>query len=384
MEGNLAINVLNAEVGYGQVGLSGALGYRHEWTDDKVYLNSIQSCDFALSAHAPSRLEVAVDQPVAIAGATHVSFWASAEAQFFINYHHIGSLSLPGDITPWIHVPPGKYTLRIDIANRDWAHTLWLFRQSPYPSEGRLALVTLGCYREAELPGQLRWLFTSAAKHGILVHVYGVNEALGNWFSRKIEGLAAFIGELPDVYSWVVYLDGNDTFVIADEDEIVRKLSEYGTVVTGAEACPWPCRDSTFVERFVAPTIHRFPQAGGWGGERAALLRALWALQLQHYEMKVGKGPEWCYREGRPIENLWDDQFMWQVLHLREPERWFRPDYYWHVIANLTCTNTNPYRKDPFWVDAGRIVTRWNTRPALVHVSGVRKGLAGMWLGILQ
>jgi len=380
----LGIQIQRATLGFGNLGVDGSLGYDFPFTSHKVYLNHRQQCDTAISCHAPSTVEIAVSQPIAVAGATHVSFWASTEASFWIDWHHIGILTEPGDITPWIHLAPGRYKLKTNIVHRDWAHTLWLFRRDEYNPSGRLAIVTVGAYPESELQGKLRWLFGSAAKQGLFVHVHGVNEALGNWFTRKIELLAQFIGSLPNIYQWILYADGNDCIILDDERAIIRALSDYGHVCIGAEACPWPCEDESFVSRFSAPTIHRFPQAGCWGGDRTLLLRALWELQVLHYDLKEGHGPSWCFRDGKPIANLWDDQFLWQVLHCLKPHQFFRPDYFWKVIANLTCTNVNPFITDMFRVERCRIVTRWDTRPVIAHISGWRKELPALWYGIMR
>lgn len=380
----LGIKITQSNVGYGNLGVDGRLGYDYAFTSDKVYLNHRQECEAVISAHAPSTVEITITEPLAVAGATHVSFWASAEANFWIDWHHIGTVREPGDVTPWIHLAPGHYKLKTDIAHKDWAHTLWLFKRDHYDPSGRLALVTVGAYRESELQHKLRWIFSSSAQHGILVHVHGVNEAIGNWFTRKIELLAEFIGSLPDVYQWILYADGNDCMILDDERAVIKALSDYAYVCIGAEACPWPCEDEQFTAMFSAPTIHRFPQAGCWGGHRNLLLRTLWELQMLHYDLKNGIGPSWCFRDGKPIANLWDDQFLWQVLHCVKRHELFQPDYYWKVIANLTCTNVNPFITDTFHIAHNRIVTRWDTRPVVVHVSGWRKELPALWFGIMR
>jgi len=380
---DLGVAIRGFSVGYGRLGIDGRLGYDYSYTDGLVYCNHAQKCDGTISAHAPSSIDIDISKPLSICGATHVSFFAKEPARFWVDEHWIGDLFEPGARTPWINLAPGHYTLNIEIQNKDWAHTLWLFNQCDRSDADRLAVVTVGCYDREVLPIRLRWLFQSAASAGIHVRVHGVGEALGNWFTRKIETLAKFIGNLPPSYEWVLYMDGNDTTVIADEAEIVSALRGYGGVCVGAEACAWPCTEPGFVERFQSPTIHKFPQAGIWGGERIALLRALWELQDLHYRIKIGKGPDFCYKDGVPIANAWDDQFLWQVLHLEYPHRFFVPDYYWSVTANLTCTSVNP-RNSVFSVESGRIVTCWGTRPVAVHVSGWRKELAALWAGILR
>ncbi len=163
---------------------------------------------------------------------------------------------------------------------------------------------------EDQLASKLRFLFATAAKHGILVNVHGVGEPVGNWFTRKIEKMCEFIASLPDAYDWVIYADGTDCLVMADEQEVVDALRTYGTVCVGAEACPWPCTDEDFVSRFTAPTIHRFPQAGCWGGRRADLLRGPMGPYRNNTTTKHGIRPSWCFRDGQLIANAWDDQFM--------------------------------------------------------------------------
>ncbi|MEM4204179.1 MAG: hypothetical protein QXS54_08935 [Candidatus Methanomethylicaceae archaeon] len=374
--------ILQYTVGCGELGLNGLLGYNYGPTDGKVYLNGGIVADAVISAHAPSVVVFSTRRPLALSGATHVSYWADSPAQYWVNDHLVGELRLPGENTAWVEIAPGEYTLRIETKNKNWAHTLWLLKRSSMPSTGRLAVVTVGCYEKTRLAQVLRWLFLSSAAHGVLVHVHGVGEELGNCYSRKIERLADFIGHLPQVYEWIVYLDGTDTLLIGNENEVVASLRDYGTPFIGTEACAFPCSEPSFTHKFKSPTVQRFPQAGIWGGPRKELLRTLWELQDLHYRLKTLRGPDFCYRNGRAIYNLWDDQFLWQVLHLAAPHKYFVPDYYWKLAANITCTSLNPLN-DVFYVLDHRIMTQWGTRPWAIHVSGYDKQPVSLWAGIL-
>lgn len=373
--------VLSEQCGHGRVGLDGDLGYDCHETAGRVLLPDSVAYDRAISAHAPSELVVEVHVSVALSGAAHATF-SGNPAVFWIDDHAIGRVARACQRTPQVHLPPGRYRLRIaPEGNADCKHTLWLLSASSMPREGRLALVTVGCYPRAELHGRLRWLFASAAAHGMLVHVHGIDQPYGNHFSTKIEGLFKTIQALAACYSHAVLLDAVDTMVVAQEGEFREKLDCLGSVVIGAESCAWPLDSQRWRDAFQADTDWRFPNSGCWGGRLdgpQGLLAALLAAQRLHYAAKNGRGPEWLYEDGRAVANLWDDQFCWQAL-VRSGWPGLVVDRRWEVFSNLTCTNLELGRTDRYAPLAGRLVTREGAVPCAIHLPGTGKRYLDLW-----
>lgn len=382
--------IVSEKCGHGKAGIGGKLGFSCRETRDVVLLPERIKYDQVLSAHAPSEVVVDVSPHVAVAGAGHAMFYGNPPVAFWVNDHMIGRITQACTQTPWVHIPPGRYRLRTQVEGDGniRKHTVWIFRASELPPTGRLALVTIGCYPEKSLAGKLRWLYASAAARGILVHVTGVNEAYGNHFTRKIERLFEAIQALPSCYSHVVYLDGVDTFVLAGESEIKTKLDSLGSAVIGTEACCWPCRAPEWKDSLaaLAPDVReRYPNAGTWGGRidgNDGILAALLAVERLHYASKNRRGPEWIYKNGRPLASLWDDQFCWHAL-VRSGYRELFVDYHWEAFANLTCTNVDPQNTERFFVRDGRIVTRKGAQPFAAHLSGGGKQRMGLWANFI-
>lgn len=366
---------VDGSVGYGELAVN-ELGYESTETGIELPVPHRFKADYAVSAHAPSVLMLRTERPVAIAGYAAPSFFGR-RCWCWVDDHAIGHLDERCDVTAFVRLPPGEFRLTIAPEGPNTCcHTAWLLRtdiECP-----RLALVTVGCFSESDLPHQLYWLYRTAARFGILVHVHGVGEQLGNWFTRKIETMRRFIAGLPGVYSHVLYLDGSDSIVLAEESEIIERLQ---SATIGAENCSWPVRDGAWENywrtRF-PDGIGCFPQAAAWGGPRDEILHVLDQLIAWHYRAKDGRAPPWAFRDGAPLASWWDDQFIWQAA-IRDGLP-IRMDHRWEVFAQMACTGTQ-LSADPQRVhsDGTRIITPHGTRPIAAHFSTPGRRFIPVW-----
>ncbi len=380
--------IVDAEVGFGNVATGGSLGYDCPETGGLVATPFTSEYQDVISAHAPSLVTIDVQRAVGIAGASNATY-SGTPVRCWINDHQIGMLSHASQRTPYINLPRGRYVLEMDTMNRDGncKHTLWLVRETPDLEQDRLAVVTVGCYSRHDLADELRWLFASAAKHGMLVHVEGVNEPFGNFYTRKVECVFERMAALPDVYSHAIYVDGRDAMILASESEIKKKLDMIGGSVIGTESCSWPLdEDEEWAKAFTGPTEWVYPQAGNWGGRLngiGSILETLVEVMKLHYRLKHGTGPGWLYKpDGSPRYNPWDDQFMWQAL-VRSGYEPLKRDMEWSLFACPTCTGvdvTNPRYK----FHSGRLIVDGYRAPCAIHLSGAGKRFMNLWGHFLE
>jgi|GEM_PF-5062218 hypothetical protein len=371
-------NVLSAHVGFAELARN-TLGYNTDETEGEVVLRpgTVPTETEILSAHAPSTLEIELPEPVRVAAAANASFHAPQPIRAWIDWHHIGDLASPCDITPWIELPPGRYLLRlIPEGKADAAHTLWLVAPSTKPANGRLALATVGAYPQEELPHALRGLYRTAAARGLFVHVDQAGQPFWNLFTCKIEKFLEFLERLPPCYSHVLFVDGADCLITAGEEELLSKLA---TPIISTEDCSWPVRDDESWKAAFPAGPHRFPNSGVIGGPREALIEVYRRLVELHYLLKNGKGPVWAYRNDNPWTNAWMDQYLWQItIRMRAVD--IALDNAWELSACLTCTHPKLSSNPHFRLIPGGIELATGQRPGVIHLAGPAKSLVDHWL----
>jgi hypothetical protein len=375
-------------IGYGSLGVDGALGYKSPMVADRVMLpERIGNYDRCLSAHAPSQVDVEVTEPVSVCGVMNggCRLHDGGACEFWIDNHWIGDVCNCAEPTPWIHLPPGRYSLRANSTRANWgAHTIWLFRKSDLPVTGRLALFTLGCYPVEHVKTKMKWLHLTAAQKGLYLHVLGVGERRGSWFQEKILRMRKWLADLPGVYSQAVYMDGKDTFVIGDESELVEKLNAFvSPTVIGSENCSMPEEGVEWRQAFVKDTLplECFPQAGGWGGTIRGvdgLVDVLGQIEALRADWIRGIGPDWLL----PYRHFDDDQFLWQAI-FRTSRKNIALDTHFKLFANMTCTNTILCDQARAYPVRDRIVHFSGNEPACIHFSGGGVDRMEEWIGFL-
>jgi hypothetical protein len=368
--------ILSAQVGFAELARN-PLGYNTDETEGEVVLRpgAVPLETEILSAHAPSTLEIELAEPSRVAAAANASFHAPQPVHAWIDWHLIGRLAEPCDVTPWIELPPGRYRLRLVPQGRvDAAHTLWLIAPSDRPATGRLALATVGAFPEKELPHTLRGLYRTAASRGLFVHVDQAGQPFWNLFTCKIEKFLDFIEGLPPVYSHVLFVDGADCLITAGEEELLAKLA---TPVISTEDCSWPVPAEDWKAAFPAGP-HRFPNSGVIGGPREPLAAIYRRLIELHYWLKDNRGPAWAYRNDNPWTNPWMDQYLWQVA-IRLGAVDIALDNAWDLCACLTCTHPKLSSNPHFRLIPGGIELADGRRPGVIHLAGPAKRLIDHW-----
>ncbi|MEM4204479.1 MAG: hypothetical protein QXS54_10465 [Candidatus Methanomethylicaceae archaeon] len=371
------VSLLSSTVGWGQAAID-VLGYRCRETQDRIVVLGAPQWVHAISAHAPSRVTVNIDSPCAIVAATNASFRCEAPITAWIDHHHVATLTRSSQRGPAIHVPPGQYLLKMETSDYRCAHTVWLIYESPQSDKERLAVITIGAFPEAELSKRLQMLFRSCALRGLLVLVAQVGEQYQNHYTNKIVRLTEYINRLPEVYEYILYIDGLDGFLLANENEIRSFLEETRRMVIGAEDCCWPLRDDDFRNRFAVGT-HRFLNAGCWAGHRSDTLNTLSRLTQVREDIVSGK----LQVPGYHPRMLTNDQFIWQVAYL-ERQIDVDLDTEWQFVANLPCTWMYPTDNNYFVINGTRLYTHNGTKPKAVHLPGRGKSCKHLWWGLIE
>jgi len=376
--------IIKHTTAFGTLAMGRHLGYAAPITGDAVLLPAhVGPYTSCISAHAASHVLIEITEPVSIRGALNGSGWlhGGGACEFWVDYHWIGDVQYSGTPTPWIHLPPGKYLLRVKCTNSNaGAHSLWLLRPDTQHRTERLALTTIGCYPEERIKGTLKWLHRSAAQMGIHLHVFGVGEVFSNWYDMKIACLARWLSTLPEPFKYAVYMDGVDTLVLGPEDEIIRALG--GHMLVSAEACCFPESSAHWRQRFQREgTFECFPQAGCWGGP----LRNKHGVidTLAHITDVRERWLHGTIEQLKPYRHFNNDQFLWQATYLLR-ETPLILDHEFGCFANMTCTNTQLHCTDRVRAEGRRIVCRNGNRPPCVHFSGEGKHSFGQWIGFLE
>lgn len=114
----------------------------------------------------------------------------------------------------------------------------------------------------------------SCERVNIDLQLYGT----GNWkgyADGKIRGALEFLRTRTEYIC--MFVDGHDSFLLNGEEEILDVFqSRLASIVISCEKTCWP--DASLGSSYLStipPTPWQYPNAGGWIGTRAALVRAL-------------------------------------------------------------------------------------------------------------
>jgi hypothetical protein len=378
------MNILKGTVGHGDIGLGGSLGYRDDMADGRVALPAwVDPFDHSVSAHAPSDLLVELREPTDLRGAlnagANLTSHNSGPCEFWVNDHWVGDLSFPCETTPWLHLPPGTYRLRIATTHRHWgAHSLWLGRKGAHPSSGRLALVTVGCYPPREVKRQLYWLHRTAARFGLLVHTFGIDTYYQCHYDAKVERMSRWLKDLPSCYDKVLYMDGRDTFVAAGEAYVTARLGD-GVLISGEPTC-WPDRRPEWSALFRGDTDQLYPNAGMWAGPRNKVEDQLGRIREFYLRCLAGS------RVGLVTStNQFDnDQYVWQA-YMAYGGADIATDTHMRLFCTLAWIHANVEGTGRVKAEGCGLVTEYGTRPVCIHFPGgntEKMSYWARWLGL--
>lgn len=351
------------KVGYGEVKCDGTLGYPGvvQMPDDIAF-------NHAISAHANHDLILECKRPIRIRGALNLSadlqYDRDQACEFWLDWHWIGGLRLSGSTTPCISLPPGKYHLRANATpHAGWCHALWLIEYAE-PATERLALVTVGSYRDGELKHVAGRLHESSARRGLFLQSFGVNKPYRGHIDGKIRKLRDWIKAIPEVYTHVMFADCKDVFLLADEKEILSKFHAMNSpIVIGGEENNWPTFNDDFRDAIIGDDITESKaktiNSGLWMAERKAAVNAFDSLVELRDELDQGL----IVHPG--LKTGYDDQFCWQAAKYQKRFD-ARIDYEHNLFMSMWGNNTSPLEA----VHDGRVVTEFKTNPIALHFNG--------------
>lgn len=192
----------------------------------------------------------------------------------------------------------------------------------------------------------------------IKLHGYGEGKNWPGFTIGKIQGPLEFLKTRDEPF--VMFGDGHDTIIIDTAETILDKFQRFGyPVLFSAEKNCWP--DATLAKHFPfpKPPYHnspwRFPNAGGWMGQREAvidMLTAAWEYNNQ-----------WQNDDTRCFVELYLKQYSWRS--------YITFDYGCQIFQ--TMCQTHSHELGP---NGENLVT--HNKPSTLHFNGRVPGI-GLW-----
>ena len=368
--------VQSAACGHGRVAADGTLGYSCALTDHIMAPGAVEGAEF-LSAHAPSRVEVELLRPARVTGFLNATarWMPDNPAVFLVNENPVGLAFGPLEQTLPLTLAPGRHVLRTVCANYDSRHTVWRLDPVAEAPAHRLALVTVGCYPEAESWRSLWHLCQSAVSQDRWLHVMGVGTRLVNLYEAKVVRLREYIAALCEEY--VLFTDGKDSFLAGGEDEVLEEFERMGTdCVVSMERGSCPVWDGEWMSAFprVADARH-FPNSGGWMGTKAGVLRVLDRCRELYALMARGALPGGLRRWQKFAGALMSmDQGLFQLCYLEGSlEGDLESRIFFTELGRAACPLAE--RLD-FYLSNGRLqVKATGATPPVIHFPGPACGV---------
>ncbi len=368
------LQIISAELAHGQLGLGGKLGYSTVG-GDQVVVSDLEPGAITLSAHAPSELLIRTAYPLAVRGVLNGTAAARPwfPATFVIDEHPIGQVQGPFDSTALVFIPPGDHCLRVASRSHEERQTVWILAPSQQPARGlqppKLRIVTIASYPANEAAEVLWPLAESAQYFGQFLSVMGVGTAYGNHAAAKIRRLLAYVKTLDAEY--ILFTDGKDSVLIGGVEEILAKFLDFHTdfVISMERGC-WPVFDDAWRDAFPRNTDGwNFPNAGGWIGTKAGVIRVLErASELQRTLVSgepSGPADKWRHLLA-PLHQ--DDQALLQMLYL---EGRIVGDLRCRIFTNVAMADRRMAGNTEYTFSEGRIrLDSTGEWPAILHFSG--------------
>jgi hypothetical protein len=375
---------LRGHVGHGSIGVGPVLGFHDGLINQPLCRKSLKGF-VTISAHAPSMLRLTLERPARAFGFVNAgaTFDQRNPVEFWANYNYVGTARGPCDCTDELRLEAGDCCLAAVAAGRSAqsGHSVWalapasaveLAPATTQATAANTAVLTIAAFPAQQIPRQMAHLAYSARKHGTELHVRGVDEKYSH-VESKVRRVRQWIGELPDRYEHVLYVDCTDTIFARPLSDACAIFNDMGSpIAIGAETMCYPVDDLAWRDRF-PPHSHnqRWLNAGMWMGQRAALLNALDTMIELHKSLKQPAPPTgfadlWTWREW-----LDDDQFLWQIALLKNlfPLCLDRDSRLFLNVGTLDrrLTGNVDCELDP---SSGRVSVKWSGgQPAILHFS---------------
>jgi len=397
-----ALFAARGDAGHGRLALN-ALGY-DSTTAGRIVHPTLTAGWEVLSAHADSQVRLTLHAPAEVVGFLNASasYRPDAPVEFHADRNALGRVAGPCGATAPVRLAAGKHLLEATCAGRDtaWRHSCWALRPAevvtgPSPvrdsparlaTPDRLAVVTVACYDEREVPGRLRVLTESARRQGVWLTVWGVAERHAHHSDSKVLRLRRWLRSLPPACSHVLALDARDTVLQGDAAAMCDAYNAAGApILVSAERLSAPVCDREWQARWPAAIgDRRFLNSGCFMAERGALAHALDVLAAL-WEDAVGIGTGEALRRLAPRldraalafvkrwshGNVYNDQYLWQSAVMTGAIA-VKLDAECRLAATLS-TSFTPSADNPEWeVRDGKLRARGSAHaPPVIHVPGI-------------
>jgi len=112
--------VLSSSVAHGELGENYNLGYY------PYVLSFPEKGVSTISAHAPSKVEIEIEEEVFLRGYSSPDIEMCPILSFFCDDKEVGTLKEKGKKTRKILLSPGKHLLSIETSSLSWSHSVWI------------------------------------------------------------------------------------------------------------------------------------------------------------------------------------------------------------------------------------------------------------------
>lgn len=225
------------------------------------------------------------------------------------------------------------------------------------------AVVTVLCYPHDQVPVTYGFMYQSAERLGIQLHVFGRNEPFESFLSAKIIRLWKWITSLPNHFQYVLFVDSRDTLFARPLADICEEFNAIGSpLIMSGEYRAYPGCHTDWEARFTKyPSGVNFHNTGGFIGHRDTLVCALRLLENMSHLLKDGCTMGYAnYFE--------DDQHLWQLAAIMNVVP-IRVDHEQRIFDTASVTpigHYDFYKATP----AAPVVLKNGSRPCILHFTG--------------
>lgn len=220
------IQILDAIVHAGKVGMDGLLGYDDLETSVPKEYRSWNS----ISAHGPSELTINVTRPIELVGCMNGSMrvYREDDILFSIDSDAIDALHGPWDVTRSLILAPGKHVLSVDYSgNPEYCHSLWIYRTvtKDLATPENTVFATAGAYG-GNFENTTKVFRRSAEHFGFPITVIDQDKEFHGYYEHKIKAMGAELRSQKELgKTFAFMLDCRDIFFLHPIQTVLAKFN---------------------------------------------------------------------------------------------------------------------------------------------------------------
>jgi hypothetical protein len=324
------IQILDARVHTGKVGMDGALGYDDLETSVPAAYRS-WNC---ISTHGPSELTINVVQPIALVGGMNGSMRVYREEgiTFSVDGDAIDALHGPWDVTRSLVLPPGKHVLAVDDAGHpDYCHSLWMYRTvtQELATPENTVFATVAAFG-ANFENATKVFRRSAEHFGFPITFVDQDKEFQGYYEHKIKAMGVELRRQQERgKTFAFLLDCRDIFFLHPMATVLAKFNALheGRLIFNADFIgeTWPVDKIWFLQflQHLKEKSYVCLNAGFIAGKIETLLTAMEKIEEMRAEFFSGapKHPVLArvYSE-QGLSRQQDDQFWYHLCLALYPE----------------------------------------------------------------